>query len=131
MLVVRTEKPITEEMKKKIALFTDVPENAVIESRDAKTLYSIPLALQAQKMDQIVVDHFGFNVPPADMTDWTKLEHKVQHLTHQTKIALVGKYVALKMPISLLPKHLSMLVTTGIPISTCKCFRLKTLMMTM
>ena len=96
MLVVRTEKPITEEMKKKIALFTDVPENAVIESRDAKTLYSIPLALQAQKMDQIVVDHFGFDVPPADMTDWTKLEHKVQHLTHQTKIALVGKYVALK-----------------------------------
>ncbi|EPC89825.1 CTP synthase, partial [Lacticaseibacillus paracasei] len=51
MLVVRTEKPITEDMKKKIALFTDVPENAVIESRDAKTLYSIPLALQAQGMD--------------------------------------------------------------------------------
>lgn len=96
MLVVRTEKPITEDMKKKIALFTDVPENAVIESRDAKTLYSIPLALQAQGMDQIVVDHFGFDVPDADMRAWTQLEHKVQHLTHTTKIALVGKYVALK-----------------------------------
>ena len=90
MLVVRTEKPITEDMKKKIALFTDVPENAVIESRDAKTLYSIPLALQAQGMDQIVVDHFGFDVPDADMRAWTQLEHKVQHLTHTTKIALVG-----------------------------------------
>ena len=47
MLVVRTEKPITEEMKKKIALFTDVPENAVIESRDAKTLYSIPRTVRS------------------------------------------------------------------------------------
>lgn len=70
MSVVRTEKPITEEMKKKIALYSDVPENADFETRDAQTLYYIPLALTATKMELIVVDHFGFDVPPADMTDW-------------------------------------------------------------
>jgi len=96
MLVLRTEKPVTDDMKAKIALFTDVPSNAVVESRDAKTLYTIPLALQAQGMDQYVVDFLGLDAPKADMSEWVKLEDHVQHLTHKTKIALVGKYVALK-----------------------------------
>lgn len=96
MLILRTEKPVTEGMKKKIALFTDVKEDAIIESRDAKTLYSIPLAMQAQGMDQRVIEHFGLDVPAADMTEWTNLLNKVQNLDHKVKIALVGKYVALK-----------------------------------
>ncbi|MCI1987128.1 MAG: CTP synthase [Lactobacillus sp.] len=96
MLILRTEKPVTESMKKKIALFTDVKEDAIIESRDAKSLYSIPLAMQAQGMDQRVVDHFGFDLPAADMTEWQNLLDKVQNLHHTVKIALVGKYVALK-----------------------------------
>ncbi|WP_125706624.1 CTP synthase [Lacticaseibacillus daqingensis] len=96
MLILRTEKPVTEGMKKKIALFTDVREDSIIESRDAKTLYSIPLAMQAQGMDQRVLDHFGIDLPAADMTEWNNLLTKVQHLDHKVKIALVGKYVALK-----------------------------------
>ncbi|WP_461214655.1 CTP synthase [Lacticaseibacillus sp. GG6-2] len=96
MLILRTEKPVTESMKQKIALFTDVKENEIIESRDAKSLYSIPLAMQAQGMDQRVLDHFGIDVPAADMTEWSALLHKVQNLDHKVKIALVGKYVALK-----------------------------------
>lgn len=94
MLVDSTEKPILVQMCCKIALFTAVPENAVIASRDACTLYSIPLAYLPQCMDQIVVAHFGFDVPPADKPAWTCLAHCVQHLTHQTCIALVGCYVA-------------------------------------
>ena len=96
MLILRTEKPVTEGMKQKIALFTDVKEDAIIESRDAKSLYSIPLAMQAQGMDQRVIEHFGLDVPTADMTEWNNLLTKVQNLDHKVKIALVGKYVALK-----------------------------------
>ena len=63
---------------------------------DADTLYSIPLALQEQNMDQIVCDHLKLNVGPADMEDWKALVEKVTSLTKKTKIALVGKYVELQ-----------------------------------
>lgn len=95
VLVVRTEEPVSESMKEKLALFCDVNPEAVIESRDVETLYSIPLALQAQKMDQIVCDHLKIDAPPADMSEWIKLEEKVLNLKKLTRIALVGKYVEL------------------------------------
>lgn len=95
ILVVRTEEPVSQSMKEKLALFCDVNPEAVIESRDVETLYSIPLALQAQNMDQIVCDHLKIDAPQADMTDWIKLEEKVLNLKKLTRIALVGKYVEL------------------------------------
>ncbi|KLD59488.1 hypothetical protein WP50_17980 [Lactiplantibacillus plantarum] len=64
MLVVRTEQPITREMRNKIASFCDVEPEAVIESLDVKTIYSIPLNVQKQNMDQIVLDHFDVQAPP-------------------------------------------------------------------
>ncbi|WP_204123279.1 CTP synthase [Lacticaseibacillus mingshuiensis] len=96
MLILRTEAPVTEEMKKKIALFTDVDENEIIESRDAKILYSVPLAMQAQGMDERVVEHFGLDVPKADMSAFANLVERIEHLQGTVKIALVGKYVELK-----------------------------------
>ncbi|WP_125768257.1 CTP synthase [Lapidilactobacillus wuchangensis] len=96
ILVVRTEKPISQDMRDKIALFCDVDPEAVIESRDVSTLYSIPLNLQKQHMDQIVCDYLHLDTPTADMTEWQKLENRVQHLNHKTKITLVGKYVELQ-----------------------------------
>lgn len=63
ILVVRTEEPITDDMRTKIALFCDVEPKAVVESMDAKNLYEVPLNLQKQGMDQLVVDHFGLDVP--------------------------------------------------------------------
>lgn len=97
ILVVRTEEPITEGMRKKIAMFCDVDENAVIESRDAKILYEIPLNLQKQGMDQLVVDHFGLDVPEADMRDWAHMIHHIDTgLTNTVKIAMVGKYTDLQ-----------------------------------
>lgn len=96
MLVLRTEKPIEQGMKNKIASLTDVPLDAVIESLDAKHLYDVPLNLEKQNMDQVVVDFLGLDVPAADMKSWTKLTERVHNLKHTTKITLVGKYVELQ-----------------------------------
>lgn len=95
ILVVRTESPVSQSTKNKLAQFCDVAPEAVIESRDVETLYSIPLALQAQGMDQIVCDHLKIDAPVADMTEWRALEEKVLNLKKKVKIALVGKYVEL------------------------------------
>ncbi|NMD70036.1 CTP synthase [Bacillus sp. DNRA2] len=96
IIVVRTEMPISQDMKDKIALFCDIDKNAVIEAQDADTLYSIPLSLQEQNMDQIVCDHLKLAVPDAEMTEWKALVEKVTNLSRKTKIALVGKYVELQ-----------------------------------
>ena len=96
ILVVRTEQPISQGTKNKLAQFCDVAPEAVIESRDVETLYSIPLNLQKQGMDQIVCDHLKLDVPAADMTEWKELENRVLNLKKTVKIALVGKYVELQ-----------------------------------
>lgn len=95
ILVVRTELPLEQSAKNKLAQFCDVDPEAVIESRDCETLYSIPLMLQRQKMDDIVCRHLKINAPKADMTQWEKLEERVLNLQKTVKIAIVGKYVEL------------------------------------
>lgn len=95
ILVVRTEEELPSGIKDKLALFCDVKPNAVIESRDVETLYTIPLNLQAQGMDDLVLDHFGIHCPEADMTDWRALENKVLNLKGKVTVGLVGKYVSL------------------------------------
>ncbi|MRU25052.1 CTP synthase, partial [Xylella fastidiosa subsp. multiplex] len=82
--------------RNKIASFCDVEPEAVIESLDVKTIYSIPLNVQKQNMDQIVLDHFDVQAPKADMSEWIDLEHHVQNLSRTIKIAMVGKCVALQ-----------------------------------
>ncbi|MFB5662774.1 CTP synthase [Alteribacillus sp. HJP-4] len=95
VIVVRTESPVPEDMKEKIALFCDINKDAVIEARDADTLYQVPLDLQAQKLDQFVCDYLKLNGGDADMEEWKALVAKVQNLSDKISIALVGKYVAL------------------------------------
>ena len=95
ILVVRTEEELPSGIKDKLALFCDVKPNAVIESRDVETLYTIPLNLQAQGMDDLVLDYFGIQRPEADMTDWRALENKVLNLKGKVTVGLVGKYVSL------------------------------------
>ncbi|WP_026563075.1 CTP synthase [Bacillus sp. J37] len=96
IIVVRTEMPISQDMKDKIALFCDIDTNAVIECRDAETLYSIPLDLQEQNLDTIVCNHLKLNCNEADMTEWKELVKRVTSLSKKTKIGLVGKYVELQ-----------------------------------
>lgn len=95
VIVVRTEKPVPEEMKEKIALFCDIDKRAVIEARDAETLYEIPLELQKQNLDGIVCEYLNLKSGPADMTEWKKLVEKVKNLSKKVRIGLVGKYVSL------------------------------------
>ncbi|MBB3868544.1 CTP synthase [Parageobacillus toebii NBRC 107807] len=96
IIVVRTEMPISQDMKEKIALFCDIDPKAVIEARDADTLYAVPLMLQEQKLDQIVCEHLKLDCKEADMSEWKALVEKVRNLSRTTKIALVGKYVELQ-----------------------------------
>ncbi|MGG3913939.1 CTP synthase [Bacillus sp. es.034] len=96
VIVVRTEMPMTQDMKDKIALFCDIDKHAVIEAMDADTLYSVPLALQDQKLDEITCQHLKLNCHEADMTEWNELVDRVKNLSRKTRIALVGKYVELQ-----------------------------------
>jgi CTP synthase len=96
VIVVRTEMPMTQDMKDKIALFCDIDKNAVIEAMDADTLYSVPLALQDQKLDELACQHLKLNCREAEMTEWNDLVERVTNLSRKTKIALVGKYVELQ-----------------------------------
>ncbi|MFA1822425.1 CTP synthase [Virgibacillus oceani] len=95
VIVLRTEQDISEEMKEKIALFCDINKKAVIEMKDAENLYQVPLALQAQHLDQITCDHFNLDCHEAQMDDWIELVGKVDNLSKCINIALVGKYVEL------------------------------------
>lgn len=95
ILITRTEKGLDEITRQKIADFTDVPMDSVIQSVDVETLYAIPLNLQAQKLDQIVVEKLGLDVPNSDMSEWEDMVKRILKLKHRVKIALVGKYVEL------------------------------------
>ncbi|TLS36693.1 CTP synthase [Pseudalkalibacillus caeni] len=96
VIVVRTEMPVPQEMKDKIALFCDIDKDAVIEAQDEDTLYKVPLSLQKQHLDDIVCNHLKLKCGEADMEEWKQLVDKVRNLSRKTKIALVGKYVALQ-----------------------------------
>ncbi|MFF2484215.1 CTP synthase [Paenibacillus sp. NPDC058071] len=95
VIVTRTEQPLPEDMKRKIAQFCDVDANAVIECRDAATLYDVPLMLREEGLDEIVVNHLKLTTNDPDMSEWEKLVTRVKSLTKTTEIAIVGKYVAL------------------------------------
>ncbi|MBB6670578.1 CTP synthase [Cohnella nanjingensis] len=96
VIVCRTEYPLAEDLKRKIALFCDIDANAVVECRDASTLYEVPLMLREQGLDDYVVKHLGLGGDPVpDMALWEALVQRVKSLKKTTEIAIVGKYVAL------------------------------------
>lgn len=96
VIVCRTEHAMAEDLKHKIAQFCDVDANAVIECRDADTLYEVPMMLREQGLDDIVVNHLKLDKTDApDMTEWEAMVKQVKSLEHTTEIAIVGKYVAL------------------------------------
>ncbi len=96
VIVVRTERPVPDDMKDKIALFCDIEKNAVIEARDAETLYEVPLDLQKQHLDQYVCNFLNLDCKEAEMTEWNALVNRVKNLSEKVTIGLVGKYVALQ-----------------------------------
>ena len=95
ILVCRTEKTIPQEMKDKIAMFCDVPPEAVIENRTAATIYEVPLMMQKEGLDKIALTRLRMDYGPADMSDWERMVYKINHLKKKVKVAVVGKYVEL------------------------------------
>ena len=99
ILVLRTEHDIPADMKKKVGLFCNVDPQAVLQSLDAPTIYRVPLNMQAEKLDEVVLTKMGFdleNVPAADMTDWNNFLSKLENAKEEIRIGLVGKYVQLQ-----------------------------------
>ncbi len=96
ILICRTEHELTEEMRRKIALFCNVKSEAVIEARDAETIYEVPLIFHAQNLDRLVVDKLGLDVPEPDLSEWRALVERVKKPANGTvRIAVVGKYTEL------------------------------------
>jgi CTP synthase len=92
-LVCRSEKPLPEEQRKKIALFTNVKEEAVISAQDASDVYEIPLILRDQGLDEIIVKKLQLNVKKPDLTDWENVLLAKRNSKSIVNIAMVGKYV--------------------------------------
>lgn len=95
VIVCRTEYPLAEDLKRKIGLFCDIDADAVVECRDASTLYEVPLMLREQGLDDIVVNHLKLTTEPPDMREWESMVERVKSLHRTTEIAIVGKYVEL------------------------------------
>lgn len=93
ILICRSEQTIPDSDRRKIALFTNVEEKAVISAVDADSIYRIPLLLHEQGLDEIVVNKLRLNVPAADLTEWRKVVEDLAHPTSEVTIAIVGKYV--------------------------------------
>jgi CTP synthase len=96
VLICRTEHPLPEELKRKIALFTNVEIDAVVESPDLATIYEVPLSLKRQKIDDVILKRLGLETPEPDLTAWTDIVRRVQHpASGEARIAVVGKYTEL------------------------------------
>ena len=96
VLLCRSEKKIPDHECRKIALFTNVPEEAVISAMDLDNIYKIPLWYHAQKLDQIVARKLGLtDLPEADLTDWRTVINAMEFPEAEVTIAMVGKYVDL------------------------------------
>lgn len=95
ILICRSERPLEESEKRKIALFTNVEEKAVINSLDARTIYEVPRMLHEQGLDKLVTDRFRIDAPVADLSDWDEVVQAQLNPEKSVEIAMVGKYVDL------------------------------------
>lgn len=95
ILVCRSEKHISDDMKEKLALFCDVEPEAVIENQTCSSIYEVPLMMQDQGLDDIVIKKLGLEDRPCDMTAWKEMVHKILNPNKDITVAIVGKYVAL------------------------------------
>lgn len=96
ILVLRTEKTLSDDLRKKVGLFCNVDSNSVIESIDVSTIYEVPLLMQKEKLDVTVLKKLQLPIGDAPkLTEWKDFLKRLQNPKHEVKIALVGKYVEL------------------------------------
>ncbi len=94
-LVCRADRPIPQEERSKISLFSNVPEWGVISMWDVDTIYKVPRMLHQQGLDGLICDKLRLNTPPANLKRWDDLVYETEHPTCEVTIAMVGKYVDL------------------------------------
>ena len=95
VILCRVDRPLQDGDRRKIALFTNVPPEAVIPAADADSIYKIPALLHAEGLDDIVCRKLQLDAPPADLSVWNNLVAALEHPEHAVHIAMVGKYVDL------------------------------------
>lgn len=95
VLICRMDRPLPEEERRKIALFCNVEERAVIGCYDADSIYKIPEMLHGQGIDDAICEQLQLNIRQADLTEWRKIVYAIEHPKHTVHIAMVGKYVDL------------------------------------
>ena len=95
VLICRMDRILPEEERRKIALFCNVEERAVVGSYDADSIYEVPEMLHSQGIDNIITEQLQLNVQQADLTEWKKIVYAIKNPKHTVKIAMVGKYVDL------------------------------------
>ncbi|MBE9533215.1 MAG: CTP synthase, partial [Proteobacteria bacterium] len=95
VLLCRMDRPLPDAERRKIALFTNVPEKSVISAVDVDSIYKIPMELHNQGLDEIVVKQLGLNVKPADLSQWQQVADNINNPEADVNIAMVGKYMDL------------------------------------
>lgn len=119
IIICRTHFPLDESIKTKISLFCDIEPEAVIEGKNADSIYDVPLMLKAEHIDELVCRLLGLGFSEPDLTKWWKLKENRTHPTGKVKVAIVGKYVSLidaYMSISESLKHASYSHRVGLDI---------------
>src|SRR5438552_14137300 len=96
VIVCRSKHPLGREIRDKIALFADVPAEAVISASDAANIYEIPLMMQEQGLDRLACDRLGLVTGPPDMREWEAVVERIREAEGVVRIAIVGKYVQLQ-----------------------------------
>jgi CTP synthase len=96
MLLCRSEAALSQEIRRKIALFASLPAEAIVSARDVDNVYKVPLVYHSEGVDDFVLDHFGVQAPAPDLSGWQELVRRADEATGSVKIALVGKYVQLE-----------------------------------
>jgi len=96
MLMCRSEEALSEEIRKKIALFASLPPSAIVSARDVPNIYQVPVGFQEQGVDDFVLEHFGMEAEPADLASWKVPIEKAEAASESVRIAIVGKYVKLE-----------------------------------
>ncbi len=97
ILVCRTERPISDEVRAKISLFCNVVKENVIAEQDVEfSIYEIPVMLQEERVDELVVTHLGLETGPADLSEWKAILDGIQHPRHEVTIGIIGKYLELQ-----------------------------------
>ena len=95
ILICRADRPLPETERRKIALFTNVQERAVVSATDADTIYDIPRMLHAQQLDELVVEQFQLDLPKADLSEWERVVEGIREPENFVTIGMVGKYTEL------------------------------------